>query len=101
MKFQIYQNKQPAVDSRFGVTAVLDYRARVTRVEKEFETVKKQTDNLFVRYPIEISKPFMAKAVTIKEEAPFTIGIKNVSSKPVGIRAGRLMSVQIVGVGGV
>ncbi len=39
MKFQIYQNKQPAVDSRFGVTAVLDYRAKVTRVEKEFETV--------------------------------------------------------------
>lgn len=101
MKFQIYQNKQPAVDSRFGVTAVLDYRAKVTRVEKEFETVKKQTDNLFVRYPVEISKPFMAKAVTIKEEAPFTIGIKNVSLKPVGIRAGRLMSVQIVGVGGV
>ena len=43
----------------------------------------------------------MAKAVTIKEEAPFTIGIKNVSSKPVGIRAGRLMNVKIVGVGGV
>ena len=46
-----------------------------------------QVDNIDIRYPIEISEVIYAKSVTIKEEAPITIGIRNISSKDFGMGA--------------
>jgi hypothetical protein len=44
-------------------------------------------DSIFIRYPVECSLISSANSITIVEEAPIAIGIKNISNRAIGINA--------------
>jgi hypothetical protein len=76
---------------------VIDYRATVTRVNKEFDSVNNYVEKYEIRYPVEITSVNVAKSITIKEEAPVVVGIFNRSNRAIGISSeySRLLRVRL------
>lgn len=55
------------IDNTFVAEAIVDYRARVNRVQKEFKPVIPSVDKYELRFPVEISTCIAARSVTIHE----------------------------------
>ena len=52
--FTVNESNEIAVDNTFLQTGIVDFRAFVSRVNKEFD-VKDKTQKIEIRYPIECS----------------------------------------------
>ena len=53
--FTVNESNEIAVDNTFLQTGIVDFRAFVSRVNKEFDDVKNKTQKIEIRYPIECS----------------------------------------------
>ena len=54
----------------------------LTRVNKDFGI--SLSKNIEVRWPVEISVPIVTRSISIEEEAPFSIEIRNISTMSIG-----------------
>ncbi|KAL4503904.1 hypothetical protein ABPG72_022534 [Tetrahymena utriculariae] len=95
LRFKINDYTQPAIDTTFKSTAVVDYRAVVERVNKEFKTVADKKDNYTVMFPVEISPVQALRSIQQCEESPFVVSIWNRSSKSIGINHNRLLNFRL------
>jgi hypothetical protein len=46
-----------------------------------------RVDSIFICYPVKCSQISLVNSITIAEEAPIAIGIKNISNRAIGINA--------------
>lgn len=77
----------PAVDATFRQISPLGINAEVSRVNQRFSTVERQKESFEIRYPLEISTVSAPPTVSLEEEAPVVMKIRNISNQPIGIRA--------------
>lgn len=93
----------PAVDSTFHDVANVRFRAIVPRVQKEFARVANTVQSLEVRYPVEMSAVENILTTSRDKEAPFAMEIRNISSKPIGIKTAekRFLGVTFAVTGGI
>ncbi|KAL4473575.1 hypothetical protein ABPG74_022439 [Tetrahymena malaccensis] len=94
--FQIKDNIYPTIDTTFKSNAVVDYRASVERVNKEFKSVADRIDNYTIRFPVEISPIQVLRSIRSCEEAPFVVSIWNRSTKSIGINHNRLLNFRLI-----
>eukprot|EP00828_Plagiopyla_frontata_P009422 TRINITY_DN14853_c0_g1_i1.p1 TRINITY_DN14853_c0_g1~~TRINITY_DN14853_c0_g1_i1.p1 ORF type:complete len:242 (-),score=29.18 TRINITY_DN14853_c0_g1_i1:519-1244(-) len=87
LRFRIKDSNEVAVDSIFIKTAIIDYRAFVSRVNQEFKDVAAAFDQLEVRYPVECSPILGINSITQQGEAPFAFKLSNLSTQSIGMLA--------------
>ncbi len=86
LHFRVKETKYiPAINTTASLTGYLQLDAKVSRVNKSFETISKQTIPLSIRYPLEISTVSAPLTISKEEEAPIVVALRNISTKPVGI----------------
>ncbi|EWS71891.1 hypothetical protein TTHERM_000947372 (macronuclear) [Tetrahymena thermophila SB210] len=93
-EFEIKQNLQPSINKALNENLNLRFSAVLTRVNGEFKGVSNYEQNIKVEYPVELSYIAGPRSVLDGEEAPVVIGIKNKSTKPLGINHGRLLNLR-------
>eukprot|EP01119_Soliformovum_irregulare_P010014 TRINITY_DN2425_c0_g1_i1.p1 TRINITY_DN2425_c0_g1~~TRINITY_DN2425_c0_g1_i1.p1 ORF type:complete len:1559 (-),score=662.55 TRINITY_DN2425_c0_g1_i1:96-4772(-) len=85
--FEISDVFQPARGDPFKVTAYMQHRALVDRVNQDFERVRKEQTPFTVQYPVSASLIRGATAITFQEEAPIVFSMLNIARLPIGIQA--------------
>jgi hypothetical protein len=73
--FPLVRNTIPVAFPRLQLACV------VSRVNKPFESVNQEHKTLEVRYPLQLSLAYGARAISAKEEAPFVLTLRNVSTQ--------------------
>jgi len=74
----------PVIDGTFHQKTHVPFRAVLPRVNKEFHTVREQHTGITLRYPVDASIVTHAETITLHEELPFAIKLRNVSTLPIG-----------------
>ncbi|KAL4428934.1 hypothetical protein ABPG74_017524 [Tetrahymena malaccensis] len=92
--FEVKQSLQSSVNNALNENLKLRFNAVLTRVNGEFKGVSNYEQNIKVEYPVELSYIAGPRSVLDGEEAPVVIGIKNKSTKPLGIAHGRLLNLR-------
>ena len=82
----------PVVDATFRAKGIVDFRATLSRINKDFQTVTDQVATIDIRYPAEMSMVSHAYTISREEEAPFAIQIRNISNRSIGINASKARS---------
>ncbi len=96
--FTLQENNSPPVaNTLYQRRGELRVNATLERVNHHFPEVVEEAREFAIRYPVEISSIAMPRSIARDEKAPFVIQIKNVSTKPLGLKATepRLLEVTI------
>lgn len=83
--FTVCEANEIVIDKTFISYGIVDFRAFVSRVNKDFDSVKKKTERIEIRYPVECSMINGIHAVPWNGEAPFAFKIFNRSFKEIGM----------------
>jgi hypothetical protein len=65
-------------------------------VNKKFDDVEAYSIRIPIKYPSELSKPVSQKAISINEESPLVLSVKNMSTLPLGTDHGRILQFRII-----
>jgi len=74
----------PVVNKIFQKVALIDFRAKLDRVNQPFQEVAKKKVRLNIRYPVEMSVGMIQGAICRGEVSPFAVKVRNVSTKDIG-----------------
>jgi hypothetical protein len=86
--FTVNSNRNAVtIDDTFVQTAELGFQLVMSRVNVPFRHASQQVTKLTIRYPAEISTIASDPVVGRGEELPFTIQLRNVSNKDLGLNA--------------
>lgn len=98
LKFQLQPETEiPVIDKTYTAEANLSLRAKLPRVNKEFDAIKAQVIPIVLRYPVEASIVAQTETISLHQELPFAIQIRNVSSQPIGrkTKTGRPLALKL------
>lgn len=97
--FTLKENYSAPIEGvTFRETGSVSVNARLERVNKDFPKFAEKQFHFDIRYPVEISTISMPRSISRNENAPFMIQVKNISTKPLGLKAKepRLLELSLV-----